>query len=79
LERGNARVVSDGVLEGLARALQLDDAERQHLFDLVRLVRAVNATSANRARRLTRQRPTGGVDDRRAPELGIRLGVSGTG
>ncbi len=36
LERGNAGGVSDGVLEALARALQLDDAERAHLFDLAR-------------------------------------------
>ena len=36
LERGNASGVSDGVLEALARALQLDDAERAHLFDLAR-------------------------------------------
>ena len=34
LERGNASGVSDSVLEALARALQLDDAERAHLFDL---------------------------------------------
>jgi transcriptional regulator with XRE-family HTH domain len=36
LERGNASGVSDGVLEALAGALQLDDAERAHLFDLAR-------------------------------------------
>ncbi|MFJ4407083.1 helix-turn-helix transcriptional regulator [Streptomyces sp. NPDC088910] len=36
LERGNARGVSDGVLEALARALRLDEAERAHLFDLAR-------------------------------------------
>ena len=36
LERGNVSGVSELVLEGLARALQLDDAERAHLFDLVR-------------------------------------------
>jgi transcriptional regulator with XRE-family HTH domain len=36
LERGNARGVSDSVLENLARALHLDDAERAHLYDLVR-------------------------------------------
>ncbi|MGW7259583.1 helix-turn-helix transcriptional regulator [Streptomyces sp. NPDC054834] len=36
LERGNALGVSDGVLDCLARALQLDEAERTHLFDLVR-------------------------------------------
>src|SRR5581483_4038066 len=36
LERGNATGVSDSVLDALARALQLDDAERAHLFDLAR-------------------------------------------
>ena len=36
LERGDASGASDSVLEALARALQLDDAERAHLFDLVR-------------------------------------------
>jgi transcriptional regulator with XRE-family HTH domain len=36
LERGNSSGVSELVLEGLARALQLDEAERTHLFDLVR-------------------------------------------
>jgi transcriptional regulator with XRE-family HTH domain len=36
LERGNARGVSDSVLENLARALHLDDAEHAHLYDLVR-------------------------------------------
>ena len=42
LERGNARGVSDSVLEALARALQLDEAEHDHLFDLAR---AVNTAS----------------------------------
>jgi transcriptional regulator with XRE-family HTH domain len=36
MERGNARGVSDSVLENLARALRLDDAERAHLYDLAR-------------------------------------------
>jgi transcriptional regulator with XRE-family HTH domain len=36
LERGDMSGVSEGVLEALARALQLDDAERAHLFDLAR-------------------------------------------
>ena len=36
LERGNLRGVSDMVLEAVARALRLDDAERTHLFDLAR-------------------------------------------
>jgi transcriptional regulator with XRE-family HTH domain len=36
LERGDLRGASDSVLNALARALQLDDAERLHLFDLAR-------------------------------------------
>jgi transcriptional regulator with XRE-family HTH domain len=36
LERGNLSGVSDMVLESLARALRLDDAERAHLYDLAR-------------------------------------------
>ena len=36
LERGQVSGVSDLVLEALARALQLDDAERTHLLDLAR-------------------------------------------
>jgi transcriptional regulator with XRE-family HTH domain len=34
LERGRTQGVSETVLEAVARALQLDDAERAHLFDL---------------------------------------------
>lgn len=37
IERGNLAGVSDDVLEAVARALQLDDAEREHLFDLARV------------------------------------------
>jgi transcriptional regulator with XRE-family HTH domain len=36
LERGRVAGASDGVLEGIARALHLDEAERAHLFDLAR-------------------------------------------
>ena len=36
LERGKLAGASESVLDALARALQLDDAERQHLFDLAR-------------------------------------------
>jgi transcriptional regulator with XRE-family HTH domain len=39
LERGNLSGVSEGVLEALAGALQLDDAERAHLLDLARAAR----------------------------------------
>jgi hypothetical protein len=36
LERGNAIGVSESVIDGIAQALQLDDAERIHLLDLLR-------------------------------------------
>ncbi|MGG5752796.1 helix-turn-helix domain-containing protein [Zafaria sp. Z1313] len=36
LERGNLGGVSEGVLDALAAALRLDEAERLHLFDLAR-------------------------------------------
>lgn len=40
LERGETSGVSDDVLDGLSRALQLDDVERAHLIDLVRTANA---------------------------------------
>jgi transcriptional regulator with XRE-family HTH domain len=45
LERGSLRGVSDAVLEALARALRLSEAERAHLYDLAR---AANATAGGR-------------------------------
>ena len=36
LERGDVAGASDSVLDAIARALRLDDAERLHLFDLAR-------------------------------------------
>jgi transcriptional regulator with XRE-family HTH domain len=47
LERGDASGVSDSVLDALASALRLDDAERAHLHDLAR---AANPTAARRRR-----------------------------
>lgn len=47
LERGTASGVSEDVLEAIARALQFDEAEHAHLFDLVR---AANTTRAPRRR-----------------------------
>ena len=45
--RGNVTGASETVLEALARALQLDEAERAHLFDLAR---AAHATARRRRR-----------------------------
>jgi transcriptional regulator with XRE-family HTH domain len=56
LERGNLSGVSESVLEALARALQLDDAERTHLFDLARA--AQPAGPARRRRTKQRVRPS---------------------
>jgi transcriptional regulator with XRE-family HTH domain len=53
LERGNMNGVSESVLEALARALQLDEAERAHLFDLAR---AAHPADPTRRRRPTKQR-----------------------
>ncbi|MBV9363253.1 MAG: helix-turn-helix domain-containing protein [Solirubrobacterales bacterium] len=47
LERGAMHGVSDSVLEALTRALQLDEAERAHLFDLARAVQP-NVTQRRR-------------------------------
>jgi transcriptional regulator with XRE-family HTH domain len=49
LERGNATGISDSVVDGIAHALQLDEAERAHLLDLLR--------SAGPTRRPSRRRP----------------------
>jgi transcriptional regulator with XRE-family HTH domain len=40
MERGNLAGASDAVLDGIASALQLDEAERAHLFDLARAAQA---------------------------------------
>ena len=36
LERGNASGISESVLDGISRALQLDEAEHAHLYALAR-------------------------------------------
>ena len=40
IERGNATGVSETVLDGISRALQLDEAEHSHLYDLIRTANA---------------------------------------
>jgi transcriptional regulator with XRE-family HTH domain len=58
LERGNLGGVSESVLDALAQALQLDEAERGHLFDLAR---AANTTARSPRRRPAQQRVRPGV------------------
>ena len=67
LERGNLAGASESVLEAVARALQLDDAERQHLFDLARSTggdRSAAATSQARGRAAAGGQLDPGRDDR---------------
>lgn len=54
LERGQIAGASASVLDAIARALQLDDTERTHLFDLARAADGVPASGRPR-RRSTRQ------------------------
>ena len=56
LERGNTNGVSDDVLDAVARTLHLDEAERAHLFDLVRTERP--SSPARRRPSQERVRPT---------------------
>jgi hypothetical protein len=54
LERGNLNGVSESVLDALTQALQLDKAERAHLFDLARAPNNT-VTAARTCRRPARQ------------------------
>ena len=58
LERGHLSGASNDVLEALARALRLDEAERTHLFDLAR---ASQPAIATRHRRTKKQQVRAGV------------------
>jgi len=55
MERGNLTGASEAVLDGIASALQLDEAERAHLFDLAR--------AAQPAPPRQRRQKTSGVTD----------------
>lgn len=55
LERGNLAGVSPAVLEAVARALRLDDAERAHLLHLAQAADGSDALTRPRRRRTARQ------------------------
>jgi transcriptional regulator with XRE-family HTH domain len=57
MERGNLAGASSAVLDGIANALQLDEAERAHLFDLARATQP----SPPRQRRTKTSGVTGGI------------------
>ena len=65
LERGDVDGASDSVLNAVARALRLDDAERLHLFDLARPEAATRLASSRGSIRPSVQRTldafTGGM------------------
>ena len=56
LERGNLRGVSESVLDAIAGTLQLDEAERAHLFDLARA--AVPSKAAGTRKPQSQVRPS---------------------
>src|SRR5690242_14693574 len=57
LERGTVGSVSDSVLDGIVHALQLDEAERDHLFRLVRTASTPNRRTPRRSPTRKRVRP----------------------
>ncbi|MEV8182517.1 helix-turn-helix transcriptional regulator [Specibacter sp. NPDC078692] len=59
LERGNAKGVSESVIDGISRALQLDAAEHSHLQELIRSANA--GTRPQRRRHPRRTQLTPGV------------------
>jgi transcriptional regulator with XRE-family HTH domain len=58
LERGTVGSVSDSVLDGLVHALQLDEAERDHLYRLVRTAAMPPGRAPRRTPAKKRVRPT---------------------
>ena len=78
LERGDVDGASDSVLNAVARALRLDDAERLHLFDLARPEAATRLASSRGPIRPSVQRDPRRVHRRHGaraqPALGLPRG-----
>ena len=70
LERGNLAGVSASVLDALARALRLDEAERAHLFDL-----AATASGPGQTGRGAPGSPSRGKPRRSSSPPRVREGV----
>ena len=81
LERGNLRGASDSVLNAIARALQLNDVEREYLFDLAR---GSSATAHRRGRKAAKRSVRASVqrvlDNMAVPAIvaGIRVATVST-
>jgi transcriptional regulator with XRE-family HTH domain len=58
LERGNAKGASEAVIDGVSRALQLDEAEHSHLYELIRSANAGAHPQRRRPARKTQINPT---------------------
>jgi transcriptional regulator with XRE-family HTH domain len=69
LERGRLAGASESVLEAVARALQLDEAEREHLLDLAR------NTETTMSRRPRRPKPAAAIP--RPAVMAILAGMTG--
>jgi len=72
LERGDMRGVSDSVLNALARALRLDDAERTHLFDLAKATSDAPRSNKRAARPAVRPSITRLLDTMNATPAYVR-------
>lgn len=59
LERGNTTGISESVLDGVSRALQLDEVEHAHLVDLLRAANTSPTRQARRSKPRTQSVPAG--------------------
>jgi transcriptional regulator with XRE-family HTH domain len=78
LERGRNRNVSESVLDAVARALQLDETERDHLFTLARPARTRRRPTPQQRVRPGLQRVLDSLADTPAILIGNRSDVVGS-